>query len=226
MPHGAKLGTIGVCQLSYGSVRRRNCAISPPSNAQRGSERTFSVSNVLSRVLTSFLTGTAAAGAVLIGAPGTAGAEPAPPPPPAPNIDGYAMALPSEYAVNDALYAFSTPQGLTCVLTRGTSSYGCSGPIPGAPGGANVVTAGPTGMPGFTSSDRPLYAADKPAKQLPANTRLSYSTISCGVDAAGATICTNSFDQTGFVLGPANSFTFGELNPLLARPDGSNPYAN
>jgi hypothetical protein len=158
---------------------------------------------------------------------GSASAEPAPPPPPpAPDINGYAMALPSDYAVNDGLYAFSTPQGLTCVLSRGAGGYGCSGPIPGAPGGANIVTGGPTGMPGFASSDRPLYAADKPAKELPANTRLSYSTISCGVDAAGAAICTNTFDQTGFVLGPVTSWTFGGVNPLLDRPEGTNPFAN
>ena len=136
------------------------------------------------------------------------------------------MALPSEYAVNEGLYAFSTPQGLTCILSRGPGSYGCNGPIPGAPGGANIVTGGPAGMPGFAASGRPLYVFDKPVKELPANTRLSYSTISCGVDAAGATICTNSFDQTGFVLGPVTSFAFGEVNPLLARPEGTNPYAN
>lgn len=170
----------------------------------------------------------AAASAVLIGLPGSAAAEPAPPPPPpAPDINGYAMAVPSEYAVADGLYAFTTPQGLTCILSRGGGGgYGCSGPIPGAPGGANIVTGGPGGMPGFASSGRPLYASDKPAKPLPANTRISYSTISCGVDAAGAAICTNSFDQTGFVLGPVTSWAFGAQNPLLARPEGANPYMN
>jgi hypothetical protein len=169
-----------------------------------------------------------AAGAVLMGLPGNASAEPAPPPPPPPpNINGYALAVPSEYAVNDGLYAFTTPLGLTCIVTRGGGGgYGCNGPIPGAPNGANVITGGPGGMPGFASSDRPLFASDKPAKPLPANTRISYSTISCGVDEAGAAICTNSFDQTGFVLGPVTSWNFGAVNPLLDRPDGRSPYAN
>lgn len=163
-----------------------------------------------------------------MGLPGAASAEPAPPPPPpAPNINGYALAVPSEYAVNDGLYAFTTPLGLTCIVSRGGGGgYGCNGPIPGAPNGANVITGGPGGMPGFASSDRPLFASDKAAKPLPANTRISYSTISCGVDEAGAAICTNSFDQTGFVLGPTTSWNFGAVNPLVDRPQGTNPYAN
>ena len=40
---------------------------------------------------------------------------------------------------------------------------------------------------------------------LPPNTRLSFREISCGVDGGGTTICTNSRDQTGFVLSPAGS---------------------
>jgi hypothetical protein len=180
------------------------------------------VSIVLSRLLIT----SAAAGAALIGAAAPAVAEPAPAPPPPPNINGFALALPSEYAVHDGLYAFSTPQGLTCVISRGTTSYGCKGPLPGAPNGANLITGGPAGMPGFATSDRPLFVSDQPAKELPANHRLSVNSVSCGVDAAGATICTNSFDQTGFVLGPETSWNFGAVNPLLVRPDGTNPYFN
>lgn len=168
----------------------------------------------------------AAAGAALTAAAGSAVAEPAPPPPPPPNINGFTPVVPSEYAVHDGLYAFSTPLGITCVLSRGAGGYGCSGPLPGAPNGANMVTGGPAGMPGFSSSNRPLFVSDAPVKELPANTRLSYSTISCGVDGAGAAICTNSFDQTGFVLGPATSWAFGDVNPLLIRPDGNNPFMN
>jgi hypothetical protein len=181
------------------------------------------VSNVLSRVLIA----AAATGAALAAGMGTAAAEPAPPPPPPPpNINGYALAVPAEYEVQPGLYAFTTPQGLTCVVSRGAGGYGCNGPIPGAPNGANMITGGPGGMPGFTSSPRPLFVSDKAAKPLPANTRISYSTISCGVDEAGAAICTNSFDQTGFVLGPNTSWNFGAVNPLLDRPEGTNPYAN
>jgi len=168
----------------------------------------------------------AATGAVMVGWPGSASAEPAPPPPPPPNINGYALAVPADYEVQPGLYAFTTPQGLTCVVSRGAGGYGCNGPIPGAPNGANMITGGPGGMPGFSSSSRPLFVSDKAAKPLPANTRISFSTISCGVDDAGAAICTNSFDQTGFVLGPVTSWNFGAVNPLVDRPEGTNPYAN
>ena len=48
-----------------------------------------------------------------------------------------------------------------------------------------------------------------PVKTLPPNTRLSFREISCGVDGGGTTICTNSRDQTGFVLSPAGSYIIG-----------------
>ena len=87
------------------------------------------------------------------------------------------------------------------------------------------MTGGPAGEPGFSVSDRPLYQFDKPVKQIAPGTRLSMGTISCGVDGGGAMICANSFDQTGFVIGPAGSYTFGAVNPLLDRPD-TNPFIN
>ena len=101
-----------------------------------------------------------------------------------------------------------------------------NGPLPGAPNAANVVTGGPVGEPGFSNADRPLYGFDKPVRELAAGSRLSVGTLSCGVDGAGSIICSNSFDQTGFVIGPAGTFTFGAVNPLLDRPQGTNPYMN
>jgi hypothetical protein len=53
-----------------------------------------------------------------------------------------------------------------------------------------------------------LYGVTDGAKPLPPNTRLSFRTVSCGTDGV-ATTCTNSVDQTGFVLSPAGSFVFG-----------------
>ena len=158
-------------------------------------------------MLSRLLTGLGVAGMVAaIGVPATASAEPAPGPP---NVNGFAPAKPSEYSVNDgAWYAFGAPSGLTCVLDRQSGGYGCSGPIPAAPGGANLVSAGPVGGPGFANSDRPLYGVTEGAKALPPNTRLSFRTVSCGTDGV-ATTCTNSIDQTGFVLSPAGSFVFG-----------------
>lgn len=160
-------------------------------------------------MLSRLLTGLGIAGiAVVIGVPYTALADPETAPGP-PNVNGFVPAPPSEYSVMEgAWYAFSAPGGLTCVLDRQTGGYGCSGPIPAAPGGANIVSGGPVGTPGFASSDRQLYGITADAKPLPPNTRLSFRTVSCGTDGV-ATLCTNSFDQTGFVLSPAGSFVFG-----------------
>ena len=140
-----------------------------------------------------------------MGVPGIAAADP----PPAPNINAFPSAKPSEYSVQDgAWYAFSVPDGVTCVLDKQSGGYGCSGSIPAAPGGANLVTATPSGAPGFASSARPLYGVVEGAKPLQPNTRLSFRTVSCGTDGV-VTSCLNSADQSGFVLSPAGSYSFG-----------------
>ncbi|MDT5017748.1 MAG: hypothetical protein QOD39_3908 [Mycobacterium sp.] len=145
------------------------------------------------------------AGAAAIGAPGIAAADPPPPP----NVNAFPSAKPSEYAVMDgAWYAFGVLDGVTCVLDKQSGAYGCSGPIPAAPGGANLVTGGPMGKPGFASSAQPLYGVVENAKALPPNTRLSFRTVSCGTDGF-VTTCLNAADQSGFVLSPEGSFTFG-----------------
>jgi hypothetical protein len=152
-------------------------------------------------------------------------AEPAPPPT-IPDVNAFPPVSPVEYSVlNDRYYAFGTPDGLTCAFDRQNGAYGCGGPIPAAPNGANVVSAGAMGAPKFSSSDRPIFEALGPVKQLPPNTRMSFRTVSCTNDGAATTICVNSADQTGFVLTPAGSFLL-EINPLVYRPDGTNPYFN
>lgn len=169
------------------------------------------------------LAGAIAAAAVVVAPTHTAHAQPEPPPPPpAPNVNAYALAKPSEYAVmNGTWYAFGTPDGLTCVIDRGTGGYGCSGPIPAAPEGANTVSGG-TAAPAFTSTPLVAFGIAEPIKPLPPKMRLSYRQVSCGHDG-GVTTCLNSFDQTGFVLTPAGSHVLGEP-PLLARPEGTRPY--
>ncbi|MFY1621386.1 hypothetical protein, partial [Micromonospora sp. WMMD736] len=166
---------------------------------------------VLSRILIGAL---GAVGAVAIGAPGMATAEPAPPP--APNINAYAPVKPSEYAVMDnAWYAFSTPDGLTCVLQR-SGGYGCSGPIPGAPDGANLVSGGP-GTPGWSNTAGPLFGNVGEVKPLPAHSRISYQTVSCGTDGV-MTSCVNARDHSGFVISPGGSYLLTN-NPMLDRSD-------
>jgi hypothetical protein len=166
-----------------------------------------------------------AVGAALVGVPGVAAAQPPapPPPPPLPNINAFPPAKPMDFAVMDGQwYAFKTPDGLTCVLQR-TGGYGCSGPIPAAPNGANLVSGGP-GPAAFSNTTAPVFAAAGEAKPLPPNTRLSFQTVSCGTDGT-MTSCVDSRTQTGFVLTPAGSYVVGG-NPLLDRPPGTNPFFN
>jgi hypothetical protein len=179
---------------------------------------------VLSRVLIGVL-----GAAAVIGVPGLAVAEPppdpVPQPPPPPNVNALAPVKLSEYAVMDNnWYAFATPDGLTCVLQKG-SGYGCSGPIPGAPEGANLVSGPYGGVPAFASSPANVFAAAGAAKPLPAGSRISYQSVSCGNDGA-TTTCVDNRSQSGFVISPAGSFILNEEPPLLYRPEGTNPYMN
>ena len=121
----------------------------------------------------------------LVGGPAVAAAQPSPadpPPPTAPNINAYAPVKTSEYAVMQGTwYAFSTPSGLTCVIQR-SGGYGCSGPIPGAPDGANTVSGRMGAVPAFSVGPPDVFAAAGPVKPLAAGQRLSYQTVSCGTD--------------------------------------------
>lgn len=166
------------------------------------------------------LTGLAgAAAAVMIAAAANAGADPDAAPPAPPNINAFPPVSPVDYSVmGGAWYAFGTPSGLTCVIQKNSTEYGCSGPIPGAPNGANIVSGGPAGAPDFANTDAPEFAVAGPVKPLPPNTRLSYRQISCGSDGAGMTSCMNSYDQSGFVISPGGSYIVGQTSPLLDRP--------
>lgn len=143
-----------------------------------------------------------------------------------PNVNAMPPISPVDYTVMEgAWYAFATPGGLKCVIDRKSGGYGCSGVLPGAPNNANVVSAGPAGAPGFVLSDRGIFGYVEDAKELPANSRISFNTISCGHDGT-TTSCINTFDQSGFVVGPGGSYIVNEVNPLLDRPEGTNPYFN
>jgi hypothetical protein len=143
-----------------------------------------------------------------------------------PNVTAFTPISPVDYtAMAGNWYAFSGPGGVTCVINKQDASYGCSGPLPGAPEGANLVSAGPFGAPVFSTTDRPLFSAagaPETLKALPANTRLSFREISCGVDGAGVVACVNSRDQVGFMVTPTGTF-IDAVSPLLERPEGTNP---
>ena len=128
--------------------------------------------------------------------------------PPLPSVTGYPPISPVDFtAMEGAWYAFGTPGGLTCVIDKGRNAYGCSGPIPAAPDGANLVSAVGGEEPAFANTGAPVFAAAGPVKPLPPQTRLSYRDVSCAVDAGGATVCVNTGSQHGFMLSPAGSFT-------------------
>lgn len=154
--------------------------------------------------------------------PAAASADPdVAPPPPIPNVNAYTPLNPAEYAVlGGTWYAFAGPPGVICIINRQNGDYGCSGPLPGAPGGANLVSAGQSGAPTFSATAQPLFEAAGPVKTLPPNTRLSYRDVSCGVDAAGAVACLNAREQVGFVVSAAGSWVNG-INPMVDRPEGT-----
>ena len=168
-----------------------------------------------------------AAAAAVICAPATAAADPTEPPapPPPPNVNAYAPVKPSDFAVlGDSAYAFTTPDGLTCMMQR-SGGYGCSGPIPGAPEGANMVSGAMGGVPVFSNVAANPFANIGAVRPLPANSRLSFQTLSCGNDGT-LTTCVDSKNQAGFVVAPAGSWIVGEVNPLVDRPEGTSPYFN
>ncbi len=153
-----------------------------------------------------------------------AGADPEPAPaPPIPNINAYIPVNPADYTTNKGRwFAFAGPTGVICTIDNLSGDYGCSGPLPGAPEGVNLVTGGPTGAPTFSTTPEPSTFAGPagPVKALPPNTRISFRQISCGVDAAGVVACYNSRDQVGFVVSPTTTY-INAVNPLLDRPSGT-----
>ncbi|WP_083405722.1 hypothetical protein [Mycolicibacterium rutilum] len=178
-------------------------------------------------VLNRVLIGVVGSAGILVGAPAIAGAQPPPPPPapPPPNVNALAPVKLSEYAKMDGnWYAFKTPEGLTCVLQR-NGGYGCSGALPAAPEGANFVSGGP-GPAAFSSTAGDVFASVGDAVVLPAGSRISFQTVSCGSEG-GVTTCSDARNQSGFVLSPAGSYIInGGRDPLLDRPEGTNPYFN
>lgn len=157
-------------------------------------------------MFTRILIGLVTAGAALFGAAGIATGDPDPAPGP-PAIMSYALVKPSEYTVLEGTtYAFSVNGDINCILSRTSGRYGCSGNIPSGPG--NIVTGGQSGAPGFASSDAPIIRGVDVFKPLPAGSRIGFRNITCGYDGS-ATQCLNTSDQSGFVIGPAGSYTMG-----------------
>lgn len=151
---------------------------------------------------------TAVSAAIGVLAAPVAAADPAAPPP-LPDVTAYMPMNPADYTVNGGKwYAFAGPPGVVCILNSLSGEYGCSGPLPGAPEGANLVSAGPSGPPKFSTTDSPAYAAAGVVKGLPPNRRLSFRQIFCGMDDAGTVTCMNTQEKVGFVVGPTGSYIY------------------
>lgn len=158
----------------------------------------------------------------LVGAAGAA-ADPAPAPA-IPNVAAYPPVNPADYTVNAGKwYGFAGPPGVVCILDTLNGKYGCSGPLPGAPEGVNLVSAGPTGVPVFGTEAAP-YAAAGAVRPLPPNTRLSYRQTFCGVDSSGVVACLNTREGTGFVIGP-DATTIITPPPPPPPPPAADPAA-
>lgn len=160
---------------------------------------------------------------VALGGASPAVADPEPAPPPIPNAFAYPPVNPANYTVNGGRwFAFAGPPGVVCILDTINGDYGCSGPLPGAPDGANLVSAGPVGMPVFATTETPKYATAGAVRPLPPNTRLSYRQVACSVDDAGVVACLNSRDQVGFIVGPEASFVASNrpapVSPVATPP--------
>jgi len=151
-----------------------------------------------------------------LSAAGPAGAEPEPAPPalPVPDVTRYLPMNPADYTVNGGKwYAFAGLPGVVCVLDTLTGDYGCSGALPGAPNGVNLVSGTPAGPPRFSAADPAIYAAAGEPRPLPPGTRLSYRQVFCGVDGAGVVACLNSREQVGFVTGPNGTYVGSNAPP-------------
>ena len=165
--------------------------------------------------------GLLAASVAIVGVPGFATADPEPAPG-LPPILSYPLVKPSEYTVLDGqTYAFSVTGDITCIISRDSGRYGCSGNLPAAPG--NYVTGSQVGQVGFSTNDAPIIRGVDVFKPLPAGSRIAYKNVTCGYD--GTTMaCTNTFDQSGFVLSPAGSFVINDTNPQFDKPLGPNTH--
>lgn len=165
---------------------------------------------------TSLIASIAAVAGVAMALP--AGAEPvptpAPPTTPIPNVFSYMPVNPADYTVNGGKWlGFAGPPGVVCILDILKGEYGCSGPLAGAPDGANVISAGPAGAPVFATVEGLKYSSAGAVRPLPPNTRLTFRTTACGVDADGVVACLNSREQVGFVVGPTATYIGSNVPP-------------
>ena len=111
-------------------------------------------------------------------------------------------------------------------MMQRSGGYGCSGPIPGAPEGANMVSGAMGGVPVFSNvGGQPVRQCGE-VKPLPANSRHQLPDLQLRHRRRRRRHVSTASNQAGFVISPAGSCIVGEVNPLVDRPEGTNPYFN
>ena len=71
--------------------------------------------------------------------------------------------------MDGSFYAFTVADGVTCVMSRSTGGYGCSGAIPAAPEGANTgQRRSGRAHPDSPAPQRPMYAGVDSGRQAAA----------------------------------------------------------
>ncbi len=151
------------------------------------------------------------------------------PPPNFPDFTGFNVVTTTHLATyqrtDQQVVKFSTPDGLSCLLSSlaGTAPVvRCYGPVPGMTGLG--VTADPTAKaprdfgvaqlhaanPGTVSSYRGDHPADLAgAAVLAPGEKVTFLTMTCGVAPGDVTACIDTTDGGhGFVLQPTGSWTF------------------
>jgi hypothetical protein len=87
---------------------------------------------------------------------------------------------------------FSTPTGLNCGITDGPGygSFGCTGPIPGAPAGTNQIAwFSGDGDPRFDITGHPVFSAGVPQRVLPPGSYIDYQYSRCAVTPDNGVYC-------------------------------------
>ncbi len=101
---------------------------------------------------------------------------------------------------------FSSPTGLNCGIWD-DGSFGCTGPIPGAPAGTNQIGSF-TGenISHFDNTAQPRFVAGGPQRVLPANSYISYKNVQCATTPANGIYCKGPYYQNQFLVTPDGSW--------------------
>ena len=128
----------------------------------------------------------------------------------------------SEYSVMDNnWYAFEHPGRADLRAAEqlvATAAAGRSRP----PRTVRTSSAAARAQPRSPIRPATVFAVAGAAKPLPPGSRISYQTVSCGNDGV-TTTCVDSRNQSGFVLSPAGSFIFDEVQPAAGPARGHQP---